>query len=124
MALYRVYEVQPDLAKSLSRRGAAVTVVVFVALLAVPLSVSSEQIATESIRRSDVAAVAKAWAASRGWSVESVETTHDGIEVKATGPLPSPDPTRLRRELDTARLSSVDVVLELVPSERVELDGS
>jgi len=123
MMMYRVYEGQSASTRTAGRGAGLATAIVFVALLCIPLSATSVRIATEAIERSDVAAVAKEWASTDGWIVESVETTPDGVEVRATGGLPTPSPERLRRELDDAGLSSVDVIVELVPSERVELDG-
>jgi uncharacterized hydrophobic protein (TIGR00271 family) len=123
MGLYRTYRAWPGSTGRVGRSGAVVTVVVFVVLLGLELSVTSARVATDSIERADVAAVAETWAESDGWLVDSVETTPDGVEVEATGPLPGPDPEELRRELDAAGLSSVDVVLELSPSQRVELDA-
>jgi hypothetical protein len=44
--------------------------------------------------------------------------------VRATGPLPQPDPTTLRAALDARGLKDLTVDLELVPGNVVELPGS
>lgn len=102
---------------------AVATVVAAVVVLAVPLSVSSRSISADALQRSDVAGVADDWAAPRGWDVLSVENTEGGVEVRATGPLPIPDPLTLRADLDARGLDEVDVRVELTPAERVDLPG-
>jgi uncharacterized hydrophobic protein (TIGR00271 family) len=126
MALYRVtrFAVFPASQMRVDRRLLAGVVVGAVVALTVPLGAASERFTTESLRRSDVTAVAEPWAAAAGWTVVRVDSSEEGVVVEAEGPLPLPDPEELRRDLDAAGLEKVDVVLELQPAERVELPGA
>ena len=103
-------------------RPRAVAVVVFV--LVIPLTASTRRITREFGQRSDAEAAAIAWADPSGWRILTVDADRAGLRIRAAGPLPSPDPTALRAALDDHGLADVDVVVELVPEERVELPGS
>ena len=85
--------------------------------LVLPLSASSQRIASDTLRDSQVTGVANAWAEARDWEVVAVDDTPDGVEVRAIGPLPLPDPGGLRRALDRDGLEDLDVRLELVPTQ-------
>jgi uncharacterized hydrophobic protein (TIGR00271 family) len=123
MTLYRVTgaaAAAADASRS-SRHRAIVVVVVFVVILAIPLNLTTGQIVAESLRRTDAERAATAWAEPTGWRVVSVEADRAGLRIRAAGPLPSPDPQALRVALDKEGLDGVDVVVELVPEERVDL---
>ncbi len=126
MALYRVGRLA-DVPLGLSarqQRTAAVLVVAFVIAVALPLGASTKQSISESLRRSDVTAVAEDWAKASDWQIVNVDTSEQGIVVHAIGPLPAPDPKNLRSALDAKGLRAVDVRLELLPLDRVDLPGS
>ena len=126
MAIYRVTATAAAEAGpfSLKRPRAVVAVLVFVLVLVIPLTASTRRITTESIQRSDAEAAAIVWADPSGWRIVTVDADRAGIRIRAAGPLPSPDPADLRAALDDRGLDDVDVVVELVPEERVELPGS
>jgi uncharacterized hydrophobic protein (TIGR00271 family) len=125
MWLYRVHRAsvaaEPASPRRLSRGGATVLVIVFVAVLAVPLAASSARVAADAFQRQRVADVAREWAVPAGWDVVSVEPDADAVRVRVEGSLPAPSPEALRELLDAQGLFSVDVHLELVPKERVDL---
>ena len=123
MALYRVGRLAetPQGLSAGGQRTAAVLVVVFVIVVALPLAAATRQTISESVRRSDVTTVAKQWVKSRDWQVVNVDTAENGIVVRAIGPLPEPDPEALRAELDAKGLRGVDVRLELLPLDRIDL---
>jgi uncharacterized hydrophobic protein (TIGR00271 family) len=122
MAFYRVRGIALGAARSRPRRRAAVAVVVVATvMLAVPLGISGSRITSDALDQSAVADVAGRWAASGGWELIAVEPTNAGVEVQASGAQPAPSPSTLRRQLDEAGRSDVDVVLVLVPSERITL---
>jgi uncharacterized hydrophobic protein (TIGR00271 family) len=123
MALYHVFEVSSIEQPLVHRRFAGVVISVFVVLLMVPLSISSARITKDTLDRENVAPVAERWAHAAGWSIRSVSSSEAGVEVSASGGLPEPSPQALRKDLDAAGLSGVHVVLDLVPSERVDLPG-
>jgi len=126
MAIYRVTATAAAEAAAPGRRHprAVVAVAVFVLVLVIPLTASTRRITTESIQRSDAEAAATAWADPSGWHIVTVDADRAGIRIRAAGPLPSPDPAGLRAALDDHGLDDVDVVVELVPEERIELPGS
>ena len=126
MAMYRVRSVaiRGPAPSRLSSRAATIFVVVAVIALLIPLAATSERITTEALDRANVAPVANTWAAKRGWEIVSVDAEAGGVLVRATGPLPIPDPHSLRAALDAHGFRSVSVQLELVPSERTYLPGS
>jgi hypothetical protein len=98
-------------------------VAVFVIVLMVPLGVSSAKITRDTLDRENVTPVAEKWARAADWQIVSVTSSEAGVDVTASGGLPEPSPDQLRKELDAAGLGKVHVVLELVPSERIQLTG-
>ena len=126
MAIYRVTGTAAAAAAAPGVRHprAVVAVVVFVLVLVIPLTASTRRITREFGQRSDAEAAAIAWADPSGWHILVVDADRVGIRIRAAGPLPSPDPADLRAALDEHGLAGVDVVVELVPEERVELPGS
>lgn len=124
MAAYRVGTARPvTTRRRLDHRAATAVVVIAVVALALPLSASSQRIATETLRDAQVTDVATAWAEARDWEVVGVENTPDGVEVRAIGPLPVPEAQTLRAALDRDGLEDLDVQVELVPVERTDLPG-
>jgi uncharacterized hydrophobic protein (TIGR00271 family) len=126
MAVYRVRAVaMKDRARSrLSSRAATFVVVGAVIALVIPLAAASERITTEALDRADVTPVARAWAGERGWEIVQVDSQQGGVLVRASGPLPIPDPQTFRAALNARGLRSVSVRLELVPSVRTDLPGT
>jgi uncharacterized hydrophobic protein (TIGR00271 family) len=126
MAIYRVTATGASQVTSpgAMHRRAVVVVVASVIVLAIPLTESARRITTESLQRADAETAATAWAEPAGWRLLAVDADRVGIRIRAAGRLPSPDPAELRTALDEQGLDGVDVVVELVPEERVELPGS
>ena len=125
MAIYRVTAAGASeaAAPGAMHRRAVVVVVASVIVLAIPLTESARRITRESLQRSDAETVATAWVEPAGWRLLAVDADRVGIRIRAAGALPSPDPAELRTALDEHGLDGVDVVVELVPEERVELPG-
>lgn len=127
MALYGVYgrasTTDDPLRRALNRRRATAVVVVLVAVVALPLGLSTFRATSQRLTTGEVAGVAGTWAAAAGWEVVSAEPRSSDVLIRAVGPLPAPDPQELRRRLDGAGLAGVDVRLELVPEQRVDLPG-
>jgi uncharacterized hydrophobic protein (TIGR00271 family) len=126
MAIYRVATTATDSAgaSGRGRYGAIPVVVIFVLVLAIPLTISSRTITTEARDRVGAEAAATTWAEAAGWRILTVDSDIGGIHVRASGALPAPRPSALRRALDAHGLRGVDATVELVPEERVELPGS
>ncbi len=123
MALYHVRSaaVVVDEVGDAGRNRALLLVIAALVVIAIPLTASSARIAAETLGQRAVEDVAGQWAEPAGWRLASVETDRVGIRVRAYGPLPAPDPQELRTALDAAGHDDVDVVVELVPQQRVEL---
>jgi uncharacterized hydrophobic protein (TIGR00271 family) len=134
MAIYRVHVVAaaaggpPTVAEDgsvpvagVSRQAAIVTVVVLLLIISVPLAITGVDITKASITTAKVTTVATAWARRAGWHLLAIDEEPDGMIVRVTGSPPDPDPAALRRDLDAAGLSSVDVQLTMVPSTVVDL---
>lgn len=126
MALYRVRTAALESAARppLGRRAAIAVIVAFVVVIAVPLAGSTARIVDERLTTASVADVATAWADEAGWEIATITTRPEGVIVRAYGPIPAPDPAELRDGLDAEGLAHVDVRLQLVPEERVDLEGS
>ncbi len=126
MALYRVPGAAStsQILKPVSRRRAVLVVVVMVVAVSVPLAATTVRVTSDSVRRAEVADVARGWAEPEGWQIAAVDASEGAMVVRAVGPLPSPDPDALRTALDDAGLAGVSIRLELVPEERVELPGT
>ena len=103
------------------RRRATAVVVVALAVVAVPLTITSLAANRSTRTESTVSRVATRWAAARHWDVASVTTRRDGVLIRATGPLPEPDPATLKAALAKAGIDGTTIRVELVPSETVEV---
>ncbi|MFN8025773.1 MAG: DUF389 domain-containing protein [Acidimicrobiia bacterium] len=123
MMIYRVAAQSPEVLGSRSRRrGAVVVIVTAVALVAIPLAITSKAVTRRALREQTVSDVATKWAKPSGWRVLEVSSVPDGYQVRVAGPLPQPDTGTLRTRLDDAGLANDQVKVELVPEEVVVLD--
>jgi uncharacterized hydrophobic protein (TIGR00271 family) len=126
MGLYRVFEHRErteDARSRLGSRAPILVIAVLVLLVIVPLAVTGARLADTTLNENAVEQTADVWAAIAGWDVVTVGSRGDTIVVRATGPLPAPDPSSLRAALDRAGLEATSVALELVPGENVLLPG-
>ena len=109
---------------TLSRKTAVSVVVAFVLVIAVPLGLATYALTRESQQLSSVGAVAKDWVRGTDWLIVDVLTLEREVTVVATGPSPAPDTGALRAALDAAGFAGLDVLVRLVPEERVVLEGT
>jgi uncharacterized hydrophobic protein (TIGR00271 family) len=130
LAVYRVHqraaETDPPagpMVGTWSRRGAIVAIVALVVIVLVPLAATSQSLARRTLDVNSVREVADPWARSAGWAIVSIAPGHDGIVVRATGPLPEPPTGDLRAQLDAKGLRGTTVHVELVPGRVVDLPG-
>ena len=127
MAIYRVFAhaARPGgEERYFHRRGALAAIVALVAIVAVPLAITSARVANETLTESKVSTVTKRWARPFGWSVVSVQPGSGDMIVRITGPLPIPDTATLRTALDNGGLAGTSIEVELVPGEVVKLKAS
>jgi uncharacterized hydrophobic protein (TIGR00271 family) len=114
MALYRAYQPRErGPGPAFHRVGAVAVIAALLLAVLVPLWINSDRINKTTIRQSDVQAVAGHWAAAAGWSVVGVTATGEQVLIEATGPAPAPSLAQLRRELDDAGLTGLDVRVSL-----------
>lgn len=123
MAMFGVHRHAAEEDPTLSRKTAVSVVVAFVLVIAVPLGIATYALTRESQQLSSVGAVAKQWVDGTDWIIVDVLNLEREVTVVATGPLPAPDTAALRAALDAEGLSSLDVLVRLVPEERVHLEG-
>jgi uncharacterized hydrophobic protein (TIGR00271 family) len=121
MAIYRVFGLAEP-GGAVHRRTAIAVIVAFVAIVAVPLAASTREVVSDAVDRADVESVADKWASAAGWEIVGVKTSDEGTEVRAAGSPPAPDPKRLRADLVAAGHGGIDVVVDLVPAQRVDLN--
>ena len=126
LVFYRVHNrAQSTLGRTRDGRiGAVFAIAVLIGVIAIPLTLTARHISNTSKEIADTHAVVDPWASAAGWSVLSVSTTHDGVMVRATGPLPEPSTTGLRSTLDQHGLAGVNVKIALVPATTIQLKGS
>ena len=124
IALYRVRRAsgQPT-APAARYRGAVAVIAALLLAVIVLLTISSNRIDQTTIRQTDVQAVAEHWASGAGWSVTGVTVTGDQVLIQATGPNPAPGLAALRRDLNAAGLTGLDVRVSLVPASYKPLPG-
>jgi uncharacterized hydrophobic protein (TIGR00271 family) len=116
MAFFRVHRVFGQVAASFHRGGAVAIIACLLLAVIVPLRINSDRIDKTTVRESEVQAVARHWAEDAGWSVVGVTASGDQVLVEATGPSPAPGLALLRRDLDAAGLTGLDVRVSLVPA--------
>jgi uncharacterized hydrophobic protein (TIGR00271 family) len=126
MAMYRVRRTAlanppPPGTRTLSNRYPVAVIVVFVAVIAVPLVASGRRYSKSTLTADHVASIAERWAKPADWEIVSAEYRDGKVVVRAAGPNPAPDPARLRALLDADREKGTEVSLELVPEQRVDL---
>jgi hypothetical protein len=110
MALYRAYRPADQAASPAFHRSGAVAVIACLLLaVIIPLWLNSDRINKTTIRQNAVQAVAEQWASEAGWFVAGVTTKGGQILVEATGPIPAPSLAQLRRDLNAAGLTALDV---------------
>jgi len=116
MTLYRVSRVSDPATAAGFHRFAGVTIIALLLLaVLVPLWINSERIDKAQVRQAEAQAVADSWAHEAGWSVLGVTTRGDQVLVDVTGPNPAPGLFALRRQLDAAGLSGLDIRVSRIP---------
>ena len=124
MAIYRVYGHTRQSGGNTGyfrRKGSTVAVVALVALVVVPLAITSSQATTSSLDQAKVQTIVDPWAQAAGWTVVDINPRPDGIYVRATGPLPEPATAGLRSALNAQGLRGTPVFMELIPGTVVQL---
>lgn len=124
MSIYRVRSLAapPTVgAKPVNRRRAAAAIVAGLVVVSIPLATTSARIASTRSTESTANQVAEDWAERYGWTIVSVTTGPQGVQIRATGTAPEPETETLRRNLIAAGLGDEDVSILLIPSTTVVL---
>lgn len=95
---------------------------VMLVLVGLPLTLTSVDVASRTIRENSVQAVADGWGQAVGWSVAEVSSQGSEIYLRLEGPMPLPDTATLKDELAAAGIDTKNVTVNLVPTYTVELD--
>lgn len=96
------------------RRGALVTALGSVLVLAIPLGIGSTVVAQQEVVLSRAAPAASEWAQSQGWQISDISFRQGTLRIVALGPPPTIQETGLRERLDEAGLAGVDARITLV----------
>jgi uncharacterized hydrophobic protein (TIGR00271 family) len=124
MAIYgahRTEGAEPGRIPDINRRNAVVTIALLVALVSVPLTISSIQIAATTTEEIEVSDAAQTWADANGWELTEVVQEEGKTVARLEGPLPVPDLASLRSELRDEGVDLDHVRLDLLPRETVDL---
>jgi hypothetical protein len=109
---------------AINRRRATFVIAAIVAIVVVPLTISSINIVRDNNREIDVRDAAKVWATDVGWELERVSTREGNVIVEFEGAFPVPDPASLRAALIERGIDPAVVRAEFLPKATVELAGS
>jgi uncharacterized membrane protein len=124
MALYGVQRLAAGGGTELRRGRAVFVVAALVVIVAIPLTISSINIASDTRRELRVRDAGKEWATGVGWEVINVTTREDRAVVEFEGPLPVPDATGFRPVLIAHGVDPADVRAQFLPRETVDFDDA
>jgi uncharacterized hydrophobic protein (TIGR00271 family) len=105
------------------RRGATVVIILFLAVVIIPLWANSDHIDRTTSREAAVGAVAERWTSAVGWTVVGVVAKDDNVFVDVTGPRPEPSLVAFREYLNSAGLGALDVQVSRVPTHYTPVPG-
>lgn len=127
MAIYGVHRIpaapgEPE-SKPVNRRHAIAVIMAMIVIVGVPLTLSTVDRSSNTLRENTVRSAAEAWSRDVGWDLLNVATVDGEVIVRVTGPLPVPDTKQLEQLLTTAGVDPRQVDVDLVPSYKVKLSG-
>ncbi len=127
MALYGVQRVVAAPAstesRAMNRRRATFVVAALVAIVVVPLTISSINIVRDNARELKVRDAAQAWAGDVGWELTNVATREGNVIVEFEGAFPVPDAAGLRATLIERGIDPAVVQAEFLPKATIDLGG-
>lgn len=126
MAFYGVHEMPAISGKTegapVSQRRAIVVILVMMIVTGAPLTWSTIQTSNDTLRQNKITQSVTEWTEDVGWQLLSVEIATAKTTIQVTGPEPRPNTDDLRKALSDDGISLDSVVIELIPSYRVNLD--
>ncbi len=125
LLLYKVRDTAKEMGRPVGDlSGVTLTAVVgVVALIAIPLGFSTQQLIRENTLKFQVGPIAAEWAASNDWRVIDYEVTGRTLTVTALGAPPTISTEELRTTLDSSGYEDVDLTVELVVGGTQSLPG-
>ena len=106
------------------KRGALVTALGSVAVIAVPLALGSALVLQQELVVARATPAATAWAESQGWQISDISVRQGALRIVALGPPPSIQEVGLRQALDNAGLADVDARVTIVLGGSRDLPGN
>ena len=101
-----------------------VLLAIMLVIVGAPLAYTSVTVAARAVVESTVLDTSEQWAQSVGWEVQYVSSEGSKVVIRIEGPLPLPDTTDLKAQLDAAGVDTSTVIVNLVPVYTVDLDES
>lgn len=125
MAFYKIHRAPVVVTEpggvTVNERKAVVVIVAMLALVAIPLTVSSIDTGVERLHESTVRSVVGQWADDSGWDLMTIHTHLGQMTVRVTGPLPIPDTDELAGLIAESGVEPSLIEVELVPANTVKL---
>ncbi|MEV8252578.1 DUF389 domain-containing protein [Rhodoglobus sp. NPDC076762] len=105
------------------KHKAGIAITTMLVLVAIPLTISSINTGTATVRENTIRAAAEQWADEAGWDLVTVNTGLNRVFLRVTGPLPAPDTDELAAHISESGIDPSVVEVELVPSRFVNLEA-
>ena len=102
-----------------ARQLAIITVVLMIALIAVPLGLASRRLIRDNLIEIRVTEAAKSWTAGTGYRLMSVTASDDKVSVLVTGTGVIPDPDKIESQLN-GQIYGMRVRVTAIPAQIVE----
>ncbi|MEL0625508.1 DUF389 domain-containing protein [Salinibacterium amurskyense] len=126
MALFKVRRAPVlQLAPTLSvvhKHKAGIAIAAMLIIVAIPLTISSVNTGSNTVRENAIRTAAEQWADQAGWDLVTVNTGVNRVFLRVTGPLPAPDTDELAAQIAESGVDPSVVEVELVPSQFVNLE--
>ncbi|MFC4138319.1 MULTISPECIES: DUF389 domain-containing protein [unclassified Microbacterium] len=100
---------------------ALISIIVSLAIIAIPLASTSVRFTTDAVLESRVRAAAEPWADQAGWQIDALTVSGGRAELTLTGAPPLPGTDELTQTLLEAGVDTADVAVEFIPAYRVNL---
>jgi uncharacterized hydrophobic protein (TIGR00271 family) len=125
MALFRVPRmvlptVMPEIG-TVNRRQAVLVIVVFFAVILVPLVGSAIRIGRDTVRTNEIRTITQDWADAAGWQVLDVTASATNVAVRVIGSPPIPETDSYAAALEAGGVDPATVAVEFIPRTIVKL---
>ena len=104
-----------------SLRNPIILLVIMLLVIGIPLGYTSVSSATRAFAEQKAFTTGESWAHSVSWQMKDASFEGSKLVLRMEGPLPLPDTTDLKRQLDAAGLGGIPISVNLVPTYSVDL---